>query len=307
MTPAVSIILPTYNRPQFIADAVRSVGAQSFDDWELLIADDGSEATTRACLEALQAPPRIRVLALAHSGNPPAVRNRALRQTEGRFVAFIDSDDIWQPTKLAKQMALLQADATRPWCYTGARLVDEQLQPRSPSELPSGASGWIADSLLRLDTVLAQSSVVVRRDVLERCGAYDERLPVSGDFELWVRLAAQYEVHCVDEPLVLVRRHRAHYSDDVTACADFARALKLLRAHLPTPQLRALLRRRRAIAAVTLARSQVRAARHRAALATVLASAPYSLDVRSWWRGAAAACAEAAVPQRVLDRLRARR
>src|SRR5690242_3143691 len=98
--PSVTVILPTYNRCGYAREAVASVLAQDFDDWELIIADDGSDRETRAFLDGLS-DPRIVVILLPHSGRPSRVRNAAIARARGRYLAFLDSDDCWERTKLA--------------------------------------------------------------------------------------------------------------------------------------------------------------------------------------------------------------
>jgi len=117
-TPTVSIVLPTFNRLPYLRAAVDSVFAQSFQDWELIIADDGSDAETSAYLQTVAGMPRVKLLCLPHTGNPPAVRNAALREAHAEYVAFLDSDDIWLPRKLESQLASLRCRPTRKWSYT---------------------------------------------------------------------------------------------------------------------------------------------------------------------------------------------
>src|SRR5258708_34074473 len=117
-TPAISIILPTFNRLKYLRLAVDSVFAQTFADWELLIADDGSDEETRAYLRGLENLPRVKVIWLSHSGNPSAVRNAALREARGDYIAFLDSDDMWMPAKLEPQIYVLTASHRR-WLDPG--------------------------------------------------------------------------------------------------------------------------------------------------------------------------------------------
>src|ERR1700722_1926163 len=125
MSPAVSIILPTFDRLAFLPAAIASAFAQTFTDWELIVADDGSSADTRTYLKTLNDPPQVKVLWLSHSGKPAVVRNAALREARGEFVAFLDSDDIWLPKKLETQIASLRRHAQRKWSYTRFVLVGE--------------------------------------------------------------------------------------------------------------------------------------------------------------------------------------
>src|ERR1700734_971226 len=107
--PLVSIILPTFDRLRFLRPAVDSVLAQSFTDWELVIADDGSGADTRQYLRTLERDARITLIWLTHSGTPAIVRNAALGRAGGEYVAFMDSDDLWTPVKLERQLKALRA------------------------------------------------------------------------------------------------------------------------------------------------------------------------------------------------------
>ncbi len=303
MAPVVSIVLPTFNRLHYLRDAVASVFAQTFGEWELLIADDGSEQQTLRFLESLE-DSRVRLIRLGHSGRPSVVRNAALRAARGEYVAFLDSDDLWMPSKLAKQIDSLRSRPDRAWSYTAFRMVNASLEPlgRQPRFYP--AEGWIVREVLTVRTTVVQSSVALRRRFLEQTGLYDERLSLCSDFELWLRCALAGEADCISEPLVWVRRHSEHAGTDVEACRDFSLALELIRPALE-PSLRRQVRRQRAIASATLARSQAVAGQRTAAIGTLFASAPYAWGHREWWRGAAGAAARALVPaavQRALHR-----
>src|SRR5580698_5420059 len=118
MQPVVSIILPTFERLQYLRATVASVYRQTVQDWELIVADDGSETETRAYLRTLEADSRVKLLWLEHTGIPAIVRNAALHAARGEYVAFLDSDDLWTPEKLSQQLALLRSRPGCGWCYT---------------------------------------------------------------------------------------------------------------------------------------------------------------------------------------------
>ena len=309
MRPEVSIILPAFNRLAYLRAAVGSVLAQTFTDWELIIADDGSGEETLAYLDELAKLASVTVLRLSHRGNPPAVRNEALRRARGRLIAFIDSDDRWAAAKLERQVTALRACPERRWSYGAFQLVDATLRPLSRAPHFAVCSGSIIAALLGAETTIVQSSVIADRALFERLGPYDESLPWCGDFELWARFALHSPVECIAEPLVLVRRHAEHCCDDVAACEDFVRALDTIRPRLKSPAHLAILQRRRAVAAAVLARSRAASGQRRAALAALLESAPRSFAYRQWWRGAAHAAARALAPDALwsgLRRMRAR-
>lgn len=256
--PLISIIMPTFNRLAWLRAAIQSVLDQTLEDWELIVVDDGSEEPTREYLRTLasDAQGRVRVLFLTHSGNPPVARNIALREARGEYIAFLDSDDVWLPRKLEMQIASLGEHPTREWSYTRSVLVDGAGQPLG-RELPYPArkDGWIADSLMRGEAAVTQSSVVARREVIARVGGYPEDLPICGDYELFLRLALQSEIDFVDERLLLVRRHDEHYCDDLTALVEVRRFLGKVQRSGLVPHMRAVLRSRRARLLVSLTRA----------------------------------------------------
>lgn len=297
----MSIILPTFNRREFISPAIESVLAQSLTDWELIIADDGSEADTRAFLRDLEDPPRLRVLYLPHSGRPAAVRNAALREAHGEFVAFLDSDDIWLPMKLQTQIESLHRHPGRNWSYTGFVLVDASGNPTAWARRTGGwpvPGGWILDQLVTGKTAIALPSVVVRRDLLSRIGNFDEDLVGSEDYELYLRLAAQGEVDAVDTALTLVRRHTQHFSGQ--GVIPFQSNLRIIEGLLRSgavAHLRPPLLKQRAELLAGLARIHAGSGERRTALRTLLSSAPYSWRYIRWWFAALGVTAWALTPR----------
>jgi glycosyltransferase involved in cell wall biosynthesis len=297
--------MPTFNRLEFLPAAVESLFAQTLAHWELIVADDGSGPDTRAYLETLQALPQVKVIWLRHSGKPSVVRNAALRAARGEYVAFLDSDDLWLPHKLARQIASLQRHPQRKWSYTAFAVVDADGRP-NPQLAEHGRhvqSGWIAQPLLRGATIIALPSVVVARELLMRLGAFDEQLVMCEDDELWLRLATHSEIDGLDEPLTLVRRHAQHSGDDVTAWRDRRRVFEKALRTSTDAQLRAILCELRAQMAAGLATSQAAGATPLRAVVTLAASAPYSWRYRQWWAGAARTLLRATVPAALRARL----
>lgn len=257
--PLISVIMPTFNRLGWLRAAVQSVFDQTLADWELIVVDDGSEEPTRDYLRALGAATehRVRVLLLTHTGNPPVARNVALSEARGEYIAFLDSDDLWLPHKLEMQIASLGEHPAREWSYTRSVLVDGSARPlKGGRELryPASKDGWIAESLVRGEAAVTQSSVVARREAIGRVGGYPEDLPICGDYELYLRLALLSEIDFVDEPLVLVRRHTEHYCDDLAALAELRRFMGKVQRSGMVPHMRGVLRARRARLLVGLTR-----------------------------------------------------
>src|SRR6202011_3913620 len=255
MSPAVSIIVPTFNRLKYLRATMASVFEQTFQDWELLIADDGSDADTRAYLQRLDAPPRVTVIWLAHSGRPSVVRNAALRAARGEFVAFLDSDDVWLPRKLEAQLASLRQHPGCRWSCTGFALIDADGRHLSARRaICPAAAGWVRDELLTT-AVIAMPSVLAARSLLEQVGPLDEDLLMCYDDELWLRLAAASELDGINEPLTLVRRHGMHGGSDIIAWRDRRRVVEKALRTAVDAQFTALLREQRALMSAGLARS----------------------------------------------------
>jgi glycosyltransferase involved in cell wall biosynthesis len=204
--PDVSVVLATRNQARWLRETLASVRAQTFRDWELLVADDGSTDGT-ADVVAAQGDERIVWLPGPHADRA-AARNRALAAAKGRYVAFLDGDDCWHPDKLARQIAALDAAPDAALCYTIARFVDAGGAPlphRKPDDPPSGR---IFPRLVR-GNVIVLASVLARREHVGAAGGFDATLPVFGceDWGLWLRLARRAPVIGLAEELTLYRRH----------------------------------------------------------------------------------------------------
>lgn len=209
--PEVSIVLPTFNRLPMLQYAIASVFAQSHTDWELIIADDGSDEPTRTWLHSIAGDARVRVLWLAHGGNPAVARNAALALARGEFIAFLDSDDAWMPDKLAVQIAAHRRMPDRRWSYTAFERMEESNAPVVEERAWVAREGAIFGALLDFDAIVAMPTVVVEHRLLEEVGLFDAGLRQYEDYELWLRLARLNDVQAIDRPLAKVRRHGQHY------------------------------------------------------------------------------------------------
>ena len=212
--PAVSVVLPAYNRAGSIRLAIDSVLRQSFADFELIIVDDASTDDTRAIAEAV-ADPRVRVIAHPANRGASAARNTGVAAARAPFVAFQDSDDEWLPLKLEKQMARLQAPGAPAYVavYCGMIVLGSHsdLSGRGrarvayvPDPAATPVEGDIFESLMRTSLASTQT-LVVRRDRMLEVGGFDEEMPALIDWECMLRLAPLGPVACVDEPLVIQR------------------------------------------------------------------------------------------------------
>jgi GT2 family glycosyltransferase len=237
------VVLPTFNRLDYLSAAIASVFDQTLSDWELLIADDGSEEPTRDYLRSLENLERVRVLWGSHRGVPGIVRNSALAHAQGDYVAFIDSDDLWMPQKLACQVEALREAPRCRWCYTDYAIIDSQgvVRPETERRLPT-PEGWIFEPLLANAVDIWTPAVMVERQLLMMLGGFDPRLVSFEDYDLWLRLAAHSEILLLREPLIAVRRHAQHFDGaarGASMAASRYRSLLSLRQLVSDTRLRA--------------------------------------------------------------------
>ena len=297
ITPVVSVILPTFNRLEYLRPAVESVFAQTLPDWELIIADDGSDPQTRAFLAALE-DPRIRVIWLSHTGNPSTVRNAALQEARGEYVAFLDSDDLWMPNKLELQVAALRASAACRWSYTGWVRIDEAGRTIAFSPKPwVPYRGAILEKLLTLDATVPTAAVVVERRLLAQIGGFDEQQPMFEDYDLWMRVAACSNVELIDQPLTCLRAHDQHYSEaGVSMVANRHTLLAKMRSRATDLRTRRLVERLYAQSGLHLASLYANTSRT-AALKALAGSCAQSIGQLDWWKGAPRVLLKVAAPR----------
>jgi O-antigen biosynthesis protein len=204
--PLVSIIIPTYNRRQVLQRALDSVLRQTFQRYEVLVVDDGSTDGT-AAMVAVYRDPRIRYLAQPTNLGVSVARNRGLREARTPYIAFLDSDDEWMPEKLEAQVELLQGLGPEVGLtYTAVETVPESAGPRPPARMPQGD---VYPEML-LNNVLhgGGSSIMIRQEVVETVGFFDEDLPAIEDYDFWLRICRRYEVAAIESPLVRIHASR---------------------------------------------------------------------------------------------------
>ncbi|MFP4068466.1 MAG: glycosyltransferase family 2 protein [Spirochaetaceae bacterium] len=274
--PLVSVVIPCYNRPTLVREAAESVLGQSFRDFELIVVDDGSTDGTPAVLEGLAAegcavlgpdrpaapadaagpdwsagppgptttPPtagisasRITIRRIPHSGFPGAVRNRGVELARGRYVAFLDADDLWHAEKLDRQLQLHRAESWPRGTSYGTsvprKTADSTSVPGNTRDIADRTSvpprishtrerwlrdgreisqkgmdharrGWVFPDALKKCTI-GPSTVMMERSLFEELGGFREDLEIAEDYELWLRVTAQYPVAYLDEPLTVKR------------------------------------------------------------------------------------------------------
>lgn len=304
--PLVSVVVPTYNRTAFLRDAVRSVLAQTYADWELIVVDDGSTDSTRDDLAAIQ-DARVRVIERAHCGRPAVLRNVALGVARGSYVAFLDSDDMWLPEKLGRQVTLLRASHGCRWSYTWFSRIDAA---GAPTSMPGAGrcrpvAGWIVRDLLAGRACVALPTVMVESAFFTEVGRFDESLRFMEDYEAWLRLALAAPVAYVPDSLARVRSHPGNTGRGRLEVAEdsalvYARALGDARfaAH------RRLCARQYVKARVALADRHRGRGEYRVALRTLFEPLRPRLTVWRWWVALFKTCLRPMLPPPVIRRYR---
>jgi GT2 family glycosyltransferase len=197
--PNVSVIIPTHNRRDFVREAIASVLAQTYQDFELLVVDDGSTDDTS---EVVREFPGLRYIRQENRG-VSAARNRGVADSSGKMLAFLDSDDLWQPRKLEMQVEFFAAHPKARICQTEEIWLRKgvRVNPHNKHKKPSGD---IFARSLHL-CLVSPSAVMMQRELFECLGGFDESLPACEDYELWLRIAATEHVHLLETPLAIKR------------------------------------------------------------------------------------------------------
>lgn len=211
--PRLSIIILTYNREHLLLETLTSVFEQSYSDYEIIIVDDGSTDSTRVRLEALK-DKSIRYYYTDHLGNLSQLRNLGWQYAQGQYVAFLDADDIWLPSKLERQVQILETDQQLAFVYTDAEEFNKHgiIRPRIYSTLEEK---WESSAQFELTLSgrmpIYASTVMIRKNLAETIGGFEDNL-ILGDTHFLLRLARKYPCAVIFEPLVRIRKHDGNIS-----------------------------------------------------------------------------------------------
>ncbi|MFN4276642.1 MAG: glycosyltransferase [Ferrovibrio sp.] len=207
---SVDVVIPLYNTKDFILEAIQSILDQTYPVNAVLVVDDGSKDGSPELVEQSFADdPRVRLLRKPHSGLSDT-RNHGCRQATAEYIAFLDSDDVWEPHKLEMQMALFATSPLRPgvvYCNYSAMTADGSPLETERIIAPT-LRGQIFDPLLSGNYISGSASaVVLKRELLKQVGLFDTSLKFAEDWDFWLRLAHATTFDFADQPLVRLRRH----------------------------------------------------------------------------------------------------
>ena len=212
--PKVTVIIPSYNCEAYIAETIDSILNQTFKDLELIVVDDGSTDRTCEIVESYGDPVR---LIRQSNARVCAARNRGIREAKGEFICLMDHDDYWYPEKLARQLQEFERHPEAGAVFStfirwyrdesGNFPAPESYDRLSvPDDTDPEFTGWIYHQFL-LDCWMLTSSAMFRKEVFEKCGMFDEALPYSEDWELWIRMSRHYPMVKLNRTYTLYRQH----------------------------------------------------------------------------------------------------
>lgn len=206
MQPLVSTIIPTYNRADFVVEAVRSVLNQTYGRLEIIVVDDGSTDDTGGILSEYR--DKIKYIYQERSERSRA-RNEGVRRAGGDYVAFLDADDIWLPTKVEKQVQVLNERPDVGVVYTGVEFIDLHGHPHDRKLCwDAPVRGALYEDLMTHNVIVGSlSGIMVRRECLDRVGLFDESMNICEDLDLYRRIARYYGFYKINLPLVKIRIH----------------------------------------------------------------------------------------------------
>ena len=208
----VSVIIPVFNRPVLVQQALNSVLKQTYSNFEIIAADDGSTDDTVEVLSQYAQIENIQILQMEHSGFAGKVRNKAVEKANGRWIAFLDSDDLWLPHKLMEQIQYLDDNekyrfihTLEKWDRNGKEISQAHRKHKKEGDLFKTSLGKCE---------IGPSTVMIDRELFLKSGGFREDLEICEDYELWLRLTSQHSIAYIDKPLVIKKAgHRDQLSE----------------------------------------------------------------------------------------------
>jgi glycosyltransferase involved in cell wall biosynthesis len=214
----VSVIMLTYQRAALIMESIQSVLQQSYADFELLIIDDGSTDHTASLIGQVK-DPRVQYFPLTHIGKIPSLRNFGMAKAQGEYIAFLDSDDLWETDKLKKQVTILTSHPEAGFTFSEVEEFNESSSFKKNfygflKQKENFYSGRIFEQLISNRMAIYPSSVMFRKSCFEKTGLFDESLS-PGDSNFLIRLSFEYPAIIVFEHWTKIRKHEGNVSSQL--------------------------------------------------------------------------------------------
>lgn len=212
----VDVIIASFNAAKYLPTAIESVISQKFEDWQILLVDDGSTDNTAAVVDPFQRKLGAKLKYIRQeNGGVSAARNAALRVSTADFVALLDADDVWLPGRLSESLKILAERPQAGLAYGLIQFIDPEGRLGSTWEgNQTHAEGRIAPYIYMRTVELPSPSITVRKKCIDEVGLFDEALRVTEDRDLWLRIALRYEVAFVPQVLALYRKSPSSLSTD---------------------------------------------------------------------------------------------
>jgi len=212
--PVISVIIPTHNYSKFLPEAVESVLNQTFSDFELIIVDDGSSDDTAAVVEPYLRDCRVRYFYQDNKGLS-AARNAGIKAAKGEFIALLDSDDVWMPTKLERQIQLFKDKPDVALVYCMVEHIDENGKALPHISWPHKVGATYRDLMYMPWVVGSGSSVLIRKSIFDEVGLFDEGMNSVEDTNMWIRILRHHDSAYIDDVLVRIRKHLRSMQTDI--------------------------------------------------------------------------------------------
>ena len=195
----VSILMNAYNAQKYLKEAIDSIYAQSYKDWEIIFIDNCSTDATKEIVKSYDH--RVKYYKTKENVSLGEARNFGLEKCKAEYIAFLDTDDVWLEDKLEKQIAMLDSEAELQMCYGGVIYIDKNSK-KIGEDVPKASSGYIFPQLLRryeinMQTVLIRNSIEIK---------FNDKMKFSPDFDLFMKISTKYEVGVIHDILVKYRK-----------------------------------------------------------------------------------------------------
>jgi len=229
----VSVIIPTHNQPEFTAEAVESVKKQTYRNYEIIIVDDGSDSeNSRKLRKTAEAAAAVYVY--QENAGPACARNTGIRAAAGELIAFLDSDDLWEPEMLSEALDFFKNNPHIDVVHSNlvfekdSRVIDEKFD-----ENMFNHQGWIFEESLLMNSRIFLSGLILKKKVLEDVGLFNEELYTAEDNNIIIRIAKKYEIGYIDRKLLIRRIHDTNMSLNKTGCSGTLKNLEDIERRYP--------------------------------------------------------------------------